>query len=63
MDWQCLQNCKLTLKWKKDVFKDTFNENLVKNYGEDSDLGFILELNILKALIIFAMIFSRKIEG
>ena len=31
-------------KWKKDMFK--FNEEFIKNYDEDSDKGYILEVHV-----------------
>ena len=32
------------LKWKKDML--TFNEHFIKNYDEDSDKGYILEVDV-----------------
>ena len=43
MDRQCLKNyLQMILNGKKS----TFNENLIKNYDENSDKGYILELDL-----------------
>ena len=31
-------------KWEKNTLK--FNEDIIKNYGEDSDKGYILEVDV-----------------
>ena len=31
-------------KWKKDMLK--FNEEFIKNYDEDSDKGYVLEVDV-----------------
>ena len=45
MDGQCLKNClHMLLNGKKNMLK--FNEEFIKNYDEDSDKGYVLELDV-----------------
>ena len=44
IDGQCLKNCMYRVLNGKNVLK--FNEDFIKNYDEDSDQGYILEVNI-----------------
>ena len=52
-------------KWKKNMLK--FNENFIKNYDEDSDKGYVLEVDVKypKNLYICIMIYilTRKNEN
>ena len=44
MDGQCLKNCVHGFKWEKNTPK--YNEKFTKNYDEDRDEGYILEVDI-----------------
>ena len=37
-------SCRWKKKWKKNMLK--FNENFIKNYDEDSDKGYVLEVDV-----------------
>ena len=44
VDGQCLKNCmQIVLKGKKML---KFNEEFIRNYDEDSDKGYILEVDV-----------------
>ena len=38
-------------KWKKNMLK--FNEDLIKNYDEDSDKGYIFEVDFIIFIVIY----------
>ena len=45
MDGKCLKNCfQIVLNGKKKIHK--FDEDFIKNYDQDSDKGYILEVNV-----------------
>ena len=44
MDGQCLKYFLYVVKWKKTVSK--FDEGFIKNYGEDSNKGYIIDVDI-----------------
>ena len=57
MDGQCSKIAVDGFKWKKSMLQ--FNEDFIKNYNEDSDKGFILEVvsNIQKIYLICIVIY------
>ena len=59
MDGQCLKNgFWMVLNGKKNESK--YNEKFIKNYDEDNDKGYILEVEVitLEDLIIFIVIYN-----